>query len=84
MKKWYMHNPESILEKKIYKFLWDFEIQTHNLISVRRPNQSIKKRIYWIVHFVVQADHRVKLKESQKRDKYLDLAWEQNNYGSCW
>ena len=26
--------------------------------------------------FAVQADHKVKLKESQKRDKYLDLARE--------
>ena len=26
--------------------------------------------------FVVPADHRVKLKESEKRDKYLDLAKE--------
>ena len=27
--------------------------------------------------FAVLADHRVKLKESKKKDKYLDLAWEQ-------
>ena len=26
--------------------------------------------------FVVPADHRLKLKESEKKDKYLDLAWE--------
>ncbi len=26
--------------------------------------------------FAIPADHRVKLKESEKRDKYLDLAWE--------
>ena len=26
--------------------------------------------------FAVPADHRVKLNESEKRDKYLDLAWE--------
>ena len=25
--------------------------------------------------FAVSADHRVKLKESEKKDKYLDLAW---------
>ena len=29
-----------------------------------------------IVDFAVPADHRVKLKESEKRDKYLDLARE--------
>ena len=26
--------------------------------------------------FAVPADHRVKLKENEKKDKYLDLAWE--------
>ena len=29
----------------------------------------------------VPADHRAKLKEKEKRDKYLDLAWELKNYG---
>ena len=32
--------------------------------------------------FAVPADHRVKLKESEKRDKYLDLARELKNYGT--
>ena len=26
--------------------------------------------------FAVPVDHRVKLRESEKKDKYLDLAWE--------
>ena len=26
--------------------------------------------------FVVPADHRIKLKQCEKKDKYLDLAWE--------
>ena len=34
------------------------------------------KRTYQIVDFAILADHRVKLKESEKRDKYLDLARE--------
>ena len=33
--KWYMHNPESVLEKKMHKILWDFDKQTDHLISVR-------------------------------------------------
>ena len=36
-KKWYMHNPESVLKNETYKILWDFEIQTDHLISTRRP-----------------------------------------------
>ena len=32
--------------------------------------------------FAVPRDHRVKLKESEKRDKYLNLARELKNYGT--
>ena len=35
-----------------------------------------KKRICKIVDFAVPADHRIKLKECEKKDKYLDLAME--------
>ena len=38
-----------------------------------------KKRIYWIVDLAIPADHRVKIKESEKRDKYLDLVRELKN-----
>ena len=52
-----------------------------HLISARRPdliiiNKKKKKRICEIVDFAVPADHRIKLKESEKKDKYLDLARE--------
>ena len=55
-----------------------------HLISARRPdlrivnnnNNNNKKRISKIVDFAVSADYRIKLKESEKRDKYLDLARE--------
>ena len=33
-------------------------------------------RICQIVDFVVPADHRIKLKECEKKDKYIDLARE--------
>ena len=33
-------------------------------------------RIYKIVDFAVPADHRIKLKECEKKDKYFDLARE--------
>ena len=32
--KWYMHNPESVLEK----YFDDFKIQTDHLISARQPD----------------------------------------------
>ncbi len=35
-----------------------------------------------MVDFALPAEHRVKLKESEKKDKYQDLARELNNYGT--
>ena len=45
-KKWYMHNPASVLENDTHKLLKDFVIQTDQLISDRRPDLIIinKKR----------------------------------------
>ena len=71
-----MHNPAAVLENDIHEFLWDFDIQTNHLISARRPDFIIikkKKRTCNIVNFAVPADHRIKLKESEKKDKYLGL-----------
>ena len=39
-------------------------------------NQQQKKRNCKIVDFAVRADHRIKLEESEKEDKYIDLARE--------
>ena len=81
--KWYMHNPAPVIENDSHKLLWDFNIQTDHLIPARRPdliiinNQKKKReRIYKIVDFAVPADHRINLKESEKKDNYLDLARE--------
>ena len=72
-------------QPRIHPEKWDaqtslgFEIQTDQLISARRPDLvrvSIKKRVYWIGEFAVPVDHWIKLKESEKKDKYLDLAKE--------
>ena len=62
-----------------HKLLWDFGIHTDHLISARRPDLIIinkKKRTCKIVNFAVLADHRIKLKECEKKDKYLKLARE--------
>ena len=74
-----MHNPAPVLENNTHKLLWDFDIHTDHLISARRPDLIIinkKKRTCKIVDFAVQADHRIKLKECEKKDKYLDFARE--------
>ena len=64
-----------------------------NLSQKTKPdnNQQPRKRICRIVDFAVPADHRIKLKEYDKKDKYLDLARELkntmehdgNNYTNC-
>ena len=74
-----MHNPVPVLENDTRKLLWDFDIQTDHLIWARRTDLIIinnKKKICKIVDFAVPVDHRIKLKECEKRDKYLDLARE--------
>ena len=77
--KWYVHNPTPVLENDTHKFLWDFDIRTNHLISTRGPDLIIinkKKRICKIVDYTVPADHRINLKECEKKEKYLDLARE--------
>ena len=53
-----------------------------HLISSRQPDlirinkKKKKERTCRIVNFAVPLDHRVKLKENEKKDKYLNFAWE--------
>ena len=67
---------------------WDFEIQTDHQISARRPdliiinNNNKEKWTGRIVDFALAANHRVKLKEYEKRDKNLNLDRELKSYGT--
>ena len=38
---WYMHNPTHAQENGTHKLLWDFDIQTDQLIPARRPDLII-------------------------------------------
>ena len=67
--KWYMHNPAPVIENNTYKLLWDFDIHMDPLIIINK-----KKRTCKIVDFAVPANHRIKLKECEKKDKYFNLA----------
>ena len=75
-----MHNPAPVLENDSHKLLWDFNIQMDHLIPARRPSLIIinnkKREFAKTVGFAVPADHRINLKECEKKDKYLDLARE--------
>ena len=74
MNKWYMHNPAAVLENDTHKLLWDFDIHTDDLISSERQDLIIKKKKKRTVDFALPADHRIKLKEREKKDKYHDFA----------
>ena len=78
-------NPSPVLENDTHKLLWDFDIHTDHLISARRPDLIIikkkkkkkkKRKTCKIVDLAVPADHWIKLKECEKKDKYFDLARE--------
>ena len=74
-----MQNPSPVQENNSHKLLWDFNRKTDHLIPARRPDLIIinkRKRICKIVDFAIPADHRINQKESEKKDKYLDLARE--------
>ena len=62
------------------RLVWKTRKEYH-LIPARRPdliiiNKKKKKKTCKIVDFAVPADHTIKLKEYEKKDKYLDLARE--------
>ena len=86
MNKWYMHNPAPVLEndpQKLRMGFWhtdgspnpDQKIRPYNNYYNVDYNQQ-KKKTWKIVDFPVPVDQRIKLKECEKNDKYLDLAWE--------
>ena len=61
-----MHNPEPVQMTR------PSESQ-----QKKKKKKRKKKRTCRIVDFAVSPDHRIKLNESEKKDKYLDLAREQ-------
>ena len=80
-----MYNPAPVPENNTHKLLWDFEIDTDNLISARGPDLIIinkKKRTCKIVDLAVPADYRIKLKDCEKKDKYPYFARELKKYGA--
>ena len=51
-------------------------VNNNNNNNNNNNQQQQKKKTCKIVDFAVPSDHRIKLKECEKRDKYLDLARE--------
>ena len=79
-----MDNPESVQEDEAYEILWDVE---NHLISARWQDlmmikHILRERTCQLVDFAVPVDHWVKMKENEKRDKYLVLEAEVKSYGT--
>ena len=68
---WYLHNPEPFLENELHKHIRDFELQTYHVISSNTTKK--RKKTCRILDSACPADHIVKIRESEKRDRYLDL-----------
>ena len=69
-----MFKTESVLTNEINKILWNFKIQTDHLIPARRLDQVLidKKKeniICRLLDFAIPADHKVKIKESETKNK---------------
>ena len=94
--KWYRHKAEFFPENETHNINCVFEIQ-RNFLNLARRLHLIKKkkekkkkkkkkkkenRIYCVVGFAVPANFRVKFKEIEKRDEYLDIAIEQRKLWS--
>ena len=59
-------------KEEVHKILWDFEIQTENLISTGRSDLMLinKKRTYYPVNFAVTEDHNKKKKYNFEYSDY--------------
>ena len=79
-----MMTPASVLENDTLKLLWDFDIQTDHLIPTRRPDLLKiykKQKTRRLADFAVPTNHRVKIKENEKGDNFLDFTRKQKNIG---
>ena len=79
IRKEYLRRTRNLLETKLNSRNLIKGINTWALPLVRYSGPILNKRICKIVDFAVPADHRLKLKECEKKDKYLNLSRELKN-----
>ena len=79
--KWYQHVPQTVIEScggdvVIY---WDKPIVTDRKVTHNKPDVVVierKEKKWTIIDFAIPMDHRVKVKEDNKVETYMDLAAE--------
>ena len=70
------HEPRSILENEDYKILYDFSIQTDNVIEAWRSDLVVvdkKERSGKIIGFAIPGDNGIEEKEKDKIEKCQNL-----------
>ena len=75
-----MHKPASVQENETQKIFCELTIQIDDRILARKPNLVLvnkKQMTCCLVVLTVSINHRVKIKESEKINKYSDFAREQ-------
>ena len=73
---WYKHEPDGVIESKVYKILWDFTIQCDIKIETRRPDIVVidkTKKEAKIVDVAMPGDERVNKRKVGKTEKYKML-----------
>ena len=72
-----MYKPESVWDNARNSLgFWDTNRLPNLGQTIRRGDNLQKMRTCRTMDFAVSADHIIKLKGSEKRDKFLDFAWE--------
>ena len=77
--RWYKHRAEKVLENEQVKILWDFSVQTDKLIHARRPDIIVVDKTNstcQLIDIAVPGDTRTYDKETEKIEKYQELARE--------
>ena len=77
--KWYMHQPERVLESEDCKILWDFPLQTDKQLEHNRPDITVvekKDKICKLIDPSCPFDTRIEKKEEEKCTNYSDLKYE--------
>ena len=72
------------MRRKNFLGFWDTNGSPNLGLINKLSDSQQKKRTFRIVDFAVPAHHNVKLKESEKSDKYLDLARELKKIYGTW
>ena len=76
---WYEHEPESVVENKNVKVLWDFTIQCDHMIEARRPDIAVVDKVNketMITDVAIPWDTRVCNNERENIEKYILLKHE--------